>query len=127
MPPMLIAIAIGLDAPLASVVQAAGAYFLAYGLMQPVWGMVSDELGLVRTMRLTLLFAGLASVAGRPPGARSPWASPGARPAASSARPTPRASSTWATPSRPTGGSAPSPNSWWAWPSARRSHPWVPA
>ena len=61
---MLIAIAVDLDAPLAAVVQAAGAYFLAYGLMQPVWGMVSDQLGLVRTMRLTLLFAGLASVAG---------------------------------------------------------------
>ena len=64
MPPMLIAIAIDLDAPLAAVVQAAGAYFLAYGLMQPVWGMVSDELGLVRTMRLTLLCAGVSSLAG---------------------------------------------------------------
>lgn len=63
MPPMLIAIAVGLDAPLASIVQAAGAYFLAYGLLQPVWGMVSDSLGLVRTVRLTLLCAGLASVA----------------------------------------------------------------
>jgi predicted MFS family arabinose efflux permease len=64
MPPMLIAIAVDLEAPLASVVQAAGAYFLAYGLMQPVWGMVSDELGLVRTMRVTLLLAGLSSLAG---------------------------------------------------------------
>jgi MFS family permease len=64
MPPMLIAIAVDLDVPLAAVVQAAGAYFLAYGVMQPVWGMVSDELGLVRTMRLTLLCAGLSSLAG---------------------------------------------------------------
>lgn len=62
MPPMLIAIAADLDAPLASIVQAAGAYFLAYGLLQPVWGMVSDSLGLVRTMRLTLLLAGLAAL-----------------------------------------------------------------
>lgn len=61
---MLIAIATDLETPLASVVQAAGAYFLAYGLMQPVWGMVSDTLGLVRTMRLTLLFAGLTSLVG---------------------------------------------------------------
>jgi MFS family permease len=61
---MLIAIAADLDAPLASLVTAAGAYFLAYGLMQPVWGIVSDRLGLVRTMRLTLLGAGLASLAG---------------------------------------------------------------
>jgi predicted MFS family arabinose efflux permease len=62
MPPMLIAIAADLDAPLASIVQAAGAYFLAYGLLQPVWGMVSHSLGLVRTMRLTLLLAGLAAL-----------------------------------------------------------------
>jgi predicted MFS family arabinose efflux permease len=63
MPPMFIAIAANLDASLTSVVQAAGAYFLAYGLLQPVWGVVSDALGLVRTMRLTLLCAGLAAVA----------------------------------------------------------------
>jgi predicted MFS family arabinose efflux permease len=62
MPPMLIAIAWDLDASLASVVQAAGAYFLAYGLLQPVWGIVSDSLGLVRTVRLTLLCAGLISL-----------------------------------------------------------------
>jgi MFS family permease len=64
MPPVLIAIAVDLGAPLSAVVQAAGAYFLAYGLMQPVWGTVSDHLGLVRTMRLALLVAGLASVTG---------------------------------------------------------------
>ena len=63
MPPMLLAIAADLDASLTSVVQAAGAYFLAYGLLQPVWGLVSDTFGLVRTMRLTLLCAGLAAVA----------------------------------------------------------------
>ena len=63
MPPVLVAVAVGLDAPLASVVQAAGVYFLAYGLTQPVWGLVSDSLGRVRMMRLTLLVAGLAAVA----------------------------------------------------------------
>lgn len=63
MPPMLVAIAHDLGVPLSQVVQAAGAYFLAYGLMQPVWGIVSDSLGRVRTMRLTLLFAGLATIA----------------------------------------------------------------
>ncbi len=62
MPPMLIAIALDLGASLTSVVQAAGAYFLAYGLMQPVWGIVSDRFGLVRTMRGTLLCAGVAAV-----------------------------------------------------------------
>jgi predicted MFS family arabinose efflux permease len=63
MPPMLIAIAADLDVPLSAVVQAAGAYFLAYGLSQPLWGVVSDSLGLVRTMRLALVVAGLAAVA----------------------------------------------------------------
>jgi predicted MFS family arabinose efflux permease len=61
MAPMLMAIATGLGAPLATVVSAAGGYFLAYGVMQPVWGTLSDRLGLVRTMRLSLLGAGIAS------------------------------------------------------------------
>nr|MDT0659465.1 MFS transporter [Micromonospora sp. DSM 115978] len=63
MPPMLIAIARDMDAPLTEVVRAAGVYFLAYGLMQPLWGMVSDRLGLVRTMRITLLLATVATTA----------------------------------------------------------------
>lgn len=61
MPPMLIVIALDLGVPLSQVVQAAGAYFLAYGLMQPVWGMVSDYFGLVRTLRAALLLAALAT------------------------------------------------------------------
>ncbi|WP_448616831.1 MFS transporter [Modestobacter sp. URMC 112] len=63
MPPMLVAIAADLDVPLSTVVQAAGAYFLAYGLSQPVWGLVSDSLGLVRTIRVAVLVAGLAALA----------------------------------------------------------------
>lgn len=62
MPPMLVAIAHDLDASLGDVVHAAGAYFLVYGLSQPLWGMVSDRLGRVRTMRLTLLLAGLLAL-----------------------------------------------------------------
>jgi predicted MFS family arabinose efflux permease len=62
MPPMLVAIAHGLDVPLGQIVAAAGIYFLAYGLSQPVWGMVSDWLGLVTTMRLTLLAAAATTV-----------------------------------------------------------------
>lgn len=62
MPPMLVAIAHDLDASLSDVVHAAGAYFLVYGLSQPLWGMVSDRLGRVRTMRLTLLVAGLLAL-----------------------------------------------------------------
>jgi MFS family permease len=63
MPPMLVAIANDLDSPLADVVRAAGAYFLIYGLSQPVWGIVSDKFGRVATMRLTLLLAGACGIA----------------------------------------------------------------
>jgi MFS family permease len=63
MPPMLVAIAHDLDTPLAGVVRAAGAYFLIYGLSQPVWGIVSDRYGRVATMRVTLLLAGLCGIA----------------------------------------------------------------
>ncbi|SHN47276.1 MFS transporter [Cryptosporangium aurantiacum] len=61
MPPMLVAIARDLDVPLTQVVQAASVYFLAYGLMQPVWGVVSDRVGLIRTMRAALLVASVAT------------------------------------------------------------------
>src|SRR5215212_5191775 len=63
MPPMLVAIAQGLGVPLGSVVRAAGAYFLAYGLSQPLWGAVSDRFGRVATMRMTMLLAGICSIA----------------------------------------------------------------
>jgi MFS family permease len=63
MPPMLISMAADLDVSLAEVVRAASIYFLVYGLMQLVWGTVSDSLGLVRTMRLTLLAAGISTIA----------------------------------------------------------------
>jgi MFS family permease len=63
MPPMLVIMSGALGVPLATVVRTAGLYFLAYGLMQPVWGVVSDRLGRVRTLRLSLLLAGLASAA----------------------------------------------------------------
>lgn len=61
MPPMLVAMARDLDEPLAAVVSAAGVYFLAYGLMQPVWGWVSDRIGVVPTIRVSLGLATLAS------------------------------------------------------------------
>lgn len=63
MPPMLVAIAHDLGVPLSDIVHAAGAYFLIYGLSQPVWGIVSDRLGRVRTMRWTLLLAGILALA----------------------------------------------------------------
>jgi predicted MFS family arabinose efflux permease len=61
MPPMLVVMAAALHVPLSTIVQTAGLYFLAYGLMQPVWGVVSDRLGRVRTLRISLLLAALAA------------------------------------------------------------------
>jgi predicted MFS family arabinose efflux permease len=58
--PLLVVIGISFDAPLSAVAGVASAYFLAYGLMQPVWGMVSDRIGRVRVMRLSLLGASVA-------------------------------------------------------------------
>jgi predicted MFS family arabinose efflux permease len=62
MPPMLVAIAVSLDVPLVSVVTAAGAYFLVYGLGQPLWGFASDRYGRVRVLRGSLLVAGALSL-----------------------------------------------------------------
>ena len=61
MPPMLLAISRDLSTSLAAVVTAAGAYFLAYGALQPFWGALSDRLGVVRTMRVALVLAALAT------------------------------------------------------------------
>ena len=61
MPSVLLAISRDLDVPLPSVVTAASVYYIAYGAMQPVWGIVSDRLGRVRTLRVTLLLAAVAT------------------------------------------------------------------
>jgi predicted MFS family arabinose efflux permease len=60
--PMLVTIATSLGASLSQVAATASLYYLFYGLMQPVWGMLSDRLGRVRVMRLTLLGAAVAGV-----------------------------------------------------------------
>ena len=60
--PMLVTIAATFEASLARVAAAASLYYLLYGGMQPVWGMLSDRLGRVRVMRLTLLGAAIAGV-----------------------------------------------------------------
>ena len=58
--PMLVLIATAMDVPLGTAVAAASGYFLAYGLSQPVWGLLSDRFGRVRLMRVTLLAAAVA-------------------------------------------------------------------
>lgn len=59
---MLVPIAHGLGVPLGSAVLAASGYFLAYGLSQPLWGLLSDRFGRVRLMRATLLGGAAAGV-----------------------------------------------------------------
>ncbi|MFI0980869.1 MFS transporter [Streptomyces sp. NPDC021093] len=61
--PMVILIGIQLGAPLPTVMLAASGYFLAYGLMQPVWGLASDRLGRVWVMRFSLAGAAVAALA----------------------------------------------------------------
>ncbi len=55
--PMLVTMAADLGVSLAGVSAAASLYFLLYGLMQPVWGVLSDRLGRVRVIRLALILA----------------------------------------------------------------------
>jgi MFS family permease len=62
MPPMLFAISRSINAPIEEVIQAMSLYFLAYGLMQPMWGTVSDSIGRVNTMRLAMLLAGICTL-----------------------------------------------------------------
>lgn len=59
--PLLLPIARDLGVPIGRVAAMATAYFVAYGLMQLVWGIVSDRLGRVATVRLSLAIAAIAA------------------------------------------------------------------
>jgi predicted MFS family arabinose efflux permease len=61
--PMLVSIASDTGVTLAAATGMASAYFLAYGVMQPVWGVASDRLGRVAVVRLGLGGAALAIAA----------------------------------------------------------------
>lgn len=61
MPPMILAISRGLGEPVSEVAVAAGAYYLAYGLMQPVWGLVGGRVGSEQVLRWTTLLAVLGT------------------------------------------------------------------
>lgn len=61
--PILVTLADDLDISLSIVIQAASAYYLAYGLMQVVWGLLSDRIGRVRVMRIALCCAAVAAAA----------------------------------------------------------------
>lgn len=61
--PLIVVIAADLGASLAAVTLAATAYFQSYGVMQPVWAVISDRLGRIRTIRVALALAALFGVA----------------------------------------------------------------
>ena len=65
--PMLLVIAVDLHASVTQATLAASLYFLTYGLLQPVWGVVLARLGTVRTLQIALLgaavFGGLSALA----------------------------------------------------------------
>lgn len=61
--PMLLLLAADLDASVAETTVVASAYYLTYGLLQPVWGLISVRTGTVRTLRLALFGAAAAGVA----------------------------------------------------------------
>lgn len=60
--PLIVVIALDLDVSFPAAAGVASAYFVAYGVMQPVWGMVSDRIGRVRVMRVALLVATAAGI-----------------------------------------------------------------
>jgi predicted MFS family arabinose efflux permease len=61
--PILVTVAAALHVPLASTVALAGGYAFAYGLSQPVWGILSDRVGRLRVVRTALAVAALAGLA----------------------------------------------------------------
>jgi predicted MFS family arabinose efflux permease len=60
--PMLIPIAVSFHASLTTASGAASLYYLAYGLMPPVYGMLSDRFGRVRVIRAALVGTALADL-----------------------------------------------------------------
>lgn len=60
--PLLVSISVDLGESLAAVAAVASAYFLFYGVMQPVSGVLSDRVGRVRVMRWALLGTGVGNL-----------------------------------------------------------------
>ena len=60
--PMLLVMAASLHTSVGTVTIAASLYFLTYGLLQPVWGIVLARLGTIRTLQIALLGAAAAGL-----------------------------------------------------------------
>jgi predicted MFS family arabinose efflux permease len=61
--PLILVVAVDLDESVAGVTLAATVYFQAYGVMQAAWAVVSDRLGRVRTIRVSLVLAAVSGFA----------------------------------------------------------------
>jgi predicted MFS family arabinose efflux permease len=55
--PMLVTMGQDFDVDLSTITLSVSAYLLAYGLAQPIWGLISDRLGRIATLRLALVLA----------------------------------------------------------------------
>ncbi|MCF8543352.1 MAG: MFS transporter [Candidatus Nanopelagicales bacterium] len=55
--PMLLTMGQDFNVDLATITLSVSAYLLFYGLAQPVWGLISDRLGRISTLRLALVLA----------------------------------------------------------------------
>lgn len=60
--PLLVVVAAELGASLNETVVIASGYFLAYGLCQPLWGVLSDRFGRIRVIRTTLVAAAVSGL-----------------------------------------------------------------
>lgn len=60
--PMLLVMAASLGTSVGTMTVAASLYFLTYGLLQPVWGLVLARLGTIRTLQLALFGAAAAGL-----------------------------------------------------------------
>ncbi len=60
--PMLVALAATFHVSVSTAASAATAYFIAYGVSQPVWGVVSDRYGRVKVVRIALVVAAIGSI-----------------------------------------------------------------
>ena len=60
--PLIVLVAADLGATLTQALTIASSYFLAYGISQPVWGVLSDRIGRIPLMKATLIAAAAAGV-----------------------------------------------------------------
>lgn len=61
-PPLLVPISHAFGVPLGTAALVASAYFVAYGLSQPLWGALSDRLGRVKVIRFAIIAGGVCCV-----------------------------------------------------------------